>query len=162
MAWTKRQLVVQAFDEIGLAEYVFDIQPEQLESALRRLDAMAASWNAKGLYFGYPLPSSPGDSDLDDEVSVPDAAAEALYLSLAIRLAPSLGKQVAIETKTSARQAYNALLMNCRRLIQMQLPSHMPLGAGNKQMDTEQVYVTPPDLDPLQVDSSDHLDFVGN
>ena len=40
MGWTKRQFVTQAFEEIGLASYVFDLTPEQLQSALRRLDAM--------------------------------------------------------------------------------------------------------------------------
>ena len=74
MAYTKRDIVEQAFEEIGLASYVFDLQPQQLESALRRLDAMMATWNAKGIRLGYPLPSSPADSDLDQEVGVPDNA----------------------------------------------------------------------------------------
>lgn len=56
MGWTKRQFVTQAFEEIGLASYVFDLTPEQLDSALRRLDTMIASWNALGIRLGYPLP----------------------------------------------------------------------------------------------------------
>ena len=48
MGWTKRQFVAQAFEEIGLASYVFDLTPEQLQSALRRLDTMMAAWNALG------------------------------------------------------------------------------------------------------------------
>ena len=32
MAWTKRQIVTQAFEEIGLASYVFDLEPEQLRA----------------------------------------------------------------------------------------------------------------------------------
>ena len=57
MSWTKRQFINAALEEIGLASYVFDIQPEELESALRRLDAMMADWNAKGIRIGYPLSS---------------------------------------------------------------------------------------------------------
>ena len=49
MGWTKRQYIEQAFEEVGLAAYVFDLTPEQLQSALRKLDAMMAEWNAKGL-----------------------------------------------------------------------------------------------------------------
>ena len=30
MAYTKRDIVEQAFEEIGLASYVFDLQPQQL------------------------------------------------------------------------------------------------------------------------------------
>jgi len=99
MGYTKRQFISAAFEEIGLASYVFDLQPEQLESALRRLDAMMADWNAKGIRLGYPLPSSPQDSTLDEETLVPDSAYEAIICSLGIRLAPSFGKQVMIETK---------------------------------------------------------------
>ena len=52
MGWTKREYIEQAFEEIGLASYVFDLTPEQLQSALRKLDAMLAEWNAKGLRLG--------------------------------------------------------------------------------------------------------------
>ena len=47
MGYTKRQFVTAALEEIGLASYVFDLQPEQLQSALRRLDAMISEWNGK-------------------------------------------------------------------------------------------------------------------
>ena len=42
MGWTKQQLVEQAFEEIGMANYVFDLQVEQLQSAMYQLDAMMA------------------------------------------------------------------------------------------------------------------------
>ena len=42
MGYTKRQFILAAFEEIGLAAYTFDLQPDQLESARRRLDAMIA------------------------------------------------------------------------------------------------------------------------
>jgi len=74
MGYSKRQFVTAAFEEIGLASYVFDLNPEQMESALRRLDAMMADWNAKGIRLGYPLPSSPQNSDLDEQTNVPDSA----------------------------------------------------------------------------------------
>ena len=112
MGYKKRQFISAAFEEIGLASYVFDLQPEQLDSALRRLDAMIADWNAKGIRLGYPLPSSPQDSDLDEETNVPDSAYEAIICSLAIRLAPSYGKQVMAETKTTAKHVW-FLLEGC-------------------------------------------------
>ena len=71
MGYTKRQFVTSAFEEIGLADYVFDLQPEQLEAALRRLDSMMAEWNAMGIRLGYSMPSSPQDSDLDEQTNVP-------------------------------------------------------------------------------------------
>jgi len=136
MGWTKRQFVTQAFEEIGLAAYVFDLTPEQLESALRRLDAMMAAWNAKGIRLGYPIPSSPQNSELDQETNVPDSANEAIYLNLGIKLAPGFGKVVATETKASAKMAYDTLLSRAAMPPQQQFPGTMPAGAGNKPWRT--------------------------
>lgn len=132
MGWTKRQFIEQAFNEIGLASYVFDLGPEQTQSALRRLDMMMAAWNALGLRLAYPLPSNPQDSDLDEETNVPDSANQAIYANLAIKLAPSYGKQVMSETKVSAKEAYNTLLSRAAMPMEQQMPGTMPSGAGNK------------------------------
>lgn len=159
MGWTKRQFVTQAFEEIGLAAYVFDLTPEQLESARRRLDAMMASWNAKGIRLGYPIPSSPQDGNLDAETGVPDAANEAIYLNLGIRLAPSFGKVVSTETKAAAKMAYDTLLSRAALPPQQQLPGSMPSGAGNKPW---RVYDDPflrPPTDPLLAGEDGPFEF---
>ena len=132
MSWTKRQIIQQAFDEIGLAPYVFDLTADQLESALRRLDSMIALWDSKGIRLGYPLPSSPQNSDLDSETNMPDVAVEAAFLQLATRIAPSYGKAVSIETKAAAKQAYDALLVQFATPPEMQIPAGYPAGAGYK------------------------------
>mgnify|MGYP000165071707 CR=1 FL=1 len=103
MSWTKRQFVDQAFEEIGYASYTFDLEPEQLQAAMRRLDSMMATWNGRGIRVGYPLPATPGAGDLDDLTDVPDYANEAIYLNLAIRIAPTVGKAVSRETKVAAK-----------------------------------------------------------
>lgn len=132
MSWTKRQFVEAAFEEIGLAAYVYDLQPEQMNSALRRLDTMLATWNTKGIRLGYPLPSTPGSSDLDDDSNVPDAANQAIILNLAIQLAPGFGKSVSPDTKRNAKDAYLGLLNISTKPNEMQFPGTLPKGAGNK------------------------------
>lgn len=132
MGWTKRQIIQQAFDEIGLAPYVFDLTADQLESALRRLDSMIALWDSKGIRLGYPLPSNPQNSDLDSQTNMPDMAVEAAFLQLAIRIAPSYGKVVSAETKTSAKQAYDSLLVQFAVPPEMHIPAGYPAGAGYK------------------------------
>ena len=109
MAWTKREFVVAAFGEIGLASYVFDLTPEQLQAALVRLDSMMATWNGQGIRLGYPLPSTPGASSLDDATNVPDSANETIFQNLGIRVAPGYGKSVSPDTKVSAMKGYNAM-----------------------------------------------------
>jgi hypothetical protein len=62
---------------------------------------------------------------------VPDAANEAVYLNLAIRICPAFGKTAAPELRLAAKQAYDALLSRAMQPQPAQLPS-MPAGAGNR------------------------------
>jgi hypothetical protein len=145
MGYSKRQFITAALEEIGLASYVFDLQPEQLETARRRLDAMMADWNGKGIRLGYPIPSSPQDGSIDEETNVPDSAYEAIICSLGIRLAPSYGKTVMAETKIVAKQGYDILLQRATYPLEKQLPNTMPSGAGNKPWRVyDNPFVRPP------------------
>jgi hypothetical protein len=155
MGWTKRQFIEQAFDEIGLASYVFDLPPEQLNSALRKMDTMIATWNTAGVRLGYPLPSAADGSDLDQDSGVPDSANEAIYLNLAIRLGPSLGKAIAMETKVNAKNAYDTLLGLSAMPVEMQLPV-MPTGAGNKPILRR---YTPSPIDPILAGQDGPIEF---
>ncbi len=149
MGYSKRQFVTAAFEEIGLASYVFDLQPEQLQSALRRLDSMMADWNGKGIRLGYPIPGSPQFSALDEPSEVPDSANEAIITNLAIRIAPSYGKAVSANTQATAKDSYNTVLARAVRPGQMQLPSTMPAGAGNKPWRVyDNPFIRPP-VDPV-------------
>jgi len=159
MGYSKRQFVASAFEEIGLASYAFDLQPQQFESALRRLDAMMASWNALGIRLGYPLPSSPQFSDIDAESEVPDSANEAIITNLAVKIAPGYGKQVMPDTKATAKETYNTLLSRAAAPLEQQLPGTMPSGAGNKPW---RVYDDPflrPPVDPVLAGQDGPIEF---
>ncbi|MDA3463490.1 packaged DNA stabilization gp4 family protein [Acinetobacter sp. AOR41_HL] len=136
MSWTKRQLVETAFEEIGMAAYVFDLQPEQVESARRSMDAMAALWSSKNIQIGYPLPTEADSSDLDQDSYIPDYAIETFYLNLAKRLASKFGKVLAPEKVVLAKEGYeNLLRMAVSHPPQMKYACSLPSGAGNKQCD---------------------------
>lgn len=148
MGYSKRQFISAAFEEVGLASYVFDLQPQQIESALRRLDAMMAEWNAKGIRLGYPLPNSPESSDLSAESQVPDSANEAIITNLAIRIAPSYGKNISQDTKIVAKRAYDTLLSRATVPEEQQLSMNMPLGAGHKARSFTRVPLDPVSAGP--------------
>jgi hypothetical protein len=159
MGWTKRQFVEQAFEEIGYASYAYDLEPEQLESAMRRLDAMMATWNGRTIRLGYPLPSSPEDASLEMETSVPDIANEAIYLNLAIRIAPIVGKTASMETKSSARDAYKELLKRAAMPHEMQFPETLPAGQGNKPWRyRDSPFIRPP-KDPVDAGPDGEIDL---
>lgn len=151
MSYTKGELVSMALEEIGIAEYEFDISPEQRQSAIRRLDSMIAEWNARGITLSFPI-SKIENSGPDDDSNVPDWAWEAILSNLAIRIAPSYGKQVSIETKATAKHAYTTLCGVFSKPVEMQFPS-MPKGAGYKT--TEFRFSPEPEPNVLkQVDES--------
>jgi hypothetical protein len=134
MSWTKREIVEKAFEEIGMAAYVFDLQPEQVESGRRSLDAMVAVWSSKRIQIGYPLPTEADSSDLDQDTYAPDYAIEAMYLNLAKRLASNFGKVLAPEKVVLAKESYeNLLRMAVSNPPQMKYACSLPAGAGNKQ-----------------------------
>ena len=160
MSWTKRQFVTEAFTEIGYAEYAYDLEPEQLQVALRRLDAMMGSWNGKGISIGYPIPTSPENGDLDDETEVPDFANEAIYLSLAVRLAPTVGKLVSAETKSALKSAYNTVLKNITMPGEMRFPKTLPSGAGNKPWQTDDPFIREDD-DMIVLSPDNEVNFNG-
>lgn len=149
MGWTKRQYIEQAFVEIGLAGYMFDITPEELNTALRQLDSMMATWNGRGIREAWPAPSSPQNSDLDNLTDVNDAANEAIYYNLAVRIGPGFGKAASAEVRFFAKDSYNLLLSLHAQPVSRQLPDTMPAGAGNKPWrNNDSPFIRPP-VDPL-------------
>lgn len=142
---TKLELINAAYGELGLAEYVFDITPEEQTTALNRLDRMMATWDSKGIRIGYNLPSSASDSSINDDAGIPDWAEEPLIANLALRLAPTVGKQVALDTRKVAREGYNALLIGNYEIPQMQMPRQMPMGTGNRRNVKNQTFFAPVD-----------------
>jgi hypothetical protein len=159
MGYSKRQFIEAAFDEIGLAAYTFDMQPEQYQSALRRLDALMADWNERGIRLGYPLPGSPQASNLDEQTSVPDRANEAIITNLACRIAPSYGKQVLPATMTTAHFALNTIMVRAATPTPMQLPGTMPAGAGNKPWTYQGDPFLPEPVSPLLAGQDGPIEF---
>lgn len=133
MGWTKQQFIDQAYNEVGLADYVFDLQPEDLQKALVKMDSMMARWSGKGIKVNYPLPGGDQDaSSLDDVTGCPDAANSAIYLNLALALVSGLGKVPSREMKQDAKTALKDLSTFVSFIPSRQYRSKTPAGAGNK------------------------------
>lgn len=126
MSYTKKDIINLAFEEIGLAGYIFDLQAEQLQSALSRLDLMMAEWSSEGINIGYTL-----SSNINDEVNTPDTSIKAMYSNLAKIIAPLYGKTLSDDTKNNANKSYKNLVRKSITINSMQL-NNLPKGAGNK------------------------------
>lgn len=139
---TKRQIITKSYAAVGLAGFIYDITPEQMESARFDLDAMMAEWNGRGLNLSWPIPSSPESGDIDEETNLPDWALEAVYLNLGPRLANAHGKQVTPMYLAMARAAKSGVMSRTVKATPRKMPSGYPLGAGYK---TTAAWTTEPD-----------------
>lgn len=158
--FTKRQLINAAFEEIGLASYTFDMSPEELQSAVLRLDALMATWGTVGIRIGYNATLDPLNSDPDQDSGVPDWANEAIFLALARRIAPSFGKLVSQDTKTNGKFAYDAMMSRITATPpQMQYVGALPAGAGNRRR--RYTPFLPPPVDRLTAGPDGLLEFNG-
>lgn len=136
---TKQELVEDAYEELGLAGYVFDLEPEELATGLRRCDRLGAEWDAMGIRIGYNI-GGRDTSDLTDESGVPDWAENAFVTNLAVSLASTIGKQPAPSTILAARRGLRALMLGNYEIPQMQMPRQMPIGTGNRRNTKTQVF----------------------
>lgn len=153
MGWTKRQIVEQAFAEIGLASYEFDIQPDGLQSALRQLDAMLAMWSGtQGIRIGFA--GGDGFGDIAADTEVPLWAVEGLYYNLALRLAPSFGKMPNPVTVANAKAGLDAIRVRCVPVTTRRTPGYA--GAGNSLYGA---VAMPEALEPVATGPDNSLTF---
>jgi hypothetical protein len=151
MSTTKRQIVLDAFEEASIASFVFDLRPEELQSVLRRCERMIAAWHSRGITIPYSFGESP-DADLDEDSGLPLGNIEAVVENLALIVCSLFGKQVPASLAASAAQSYAALLADGVKNADASRPvrANMPVGAGNRQHTRQQVFIQPDDTSPLQ------------
>lgn len=134
-SWSKRLIINEALDEIGISSYDFDSTAYNLQTALRRLDSMMAIWIDLSIIFEpdpYPYFTDVTLSDLDQDTNAPGEAISAMFLNLAVRLAPGYGKSVSRETKIGAKLSFNNLLGNYAIGVEQDFGSFL-VGAGAKR-----------------------------
>lgn len=153
--WTKGEIVNDAFAEIGLVNYVFDLDDEQLILALRKLDNIMAMLRENGISLGFPVSLSPSESALTQESGVPNYAYNAIIKKLAIGLAPTVGKTVSPDLKKEADEAYTILTITANTPRAMQMPRRTPAGAGNSHIGSDRIFLTPPE-DTIQIGEFDY------
>lgn len=130
--YSKLDIVNSAFNEIGFADYAYDLDPAQLNRVLLQLDAMMMTWKSQGINVGYYQTYTPGESDINADSGLPSTAIQACYLGLAKVIAPSFGKAISKETNENFNSAWRALLSNVALVVPYARPGTLVAGAGNR------------------------------
>lgn len=133
MTLKKRTIIEQAHSEIGLGSYAYDAQPEDLQDALLRLNALMAQWAGDGAQVGWPSVNVELADDLDSDSNLPVDAVRGVICALAIDLAPGFGKAVSRDTKVAAREGKRLMMRKSSQIPQRQMDAtSIPAGAGWK------------------------------
>lgn len=129
MSWTKKQLLDAAFNEIGLINYTYDLEPEDIQSAIVTMDSMVAEWN---MALSYNLSDNPSASNVNQASGLPIYAPSAVYLNLAIALCPRYGKIASRELVVNAARALSAVKTKTATIPTRKFDKTLPVGQGNK------------------------------
>ena len=150
MTWSKREIIKDAFEEIGLGAQAYDIQPEDYQTALRRLNAHVSEWSGSGAQTGFAGNNTPSEGELDRDSNLPPDAVRGVICGLACDIAPGFGKQVSRKTMTAAANGRNLML---RKAAADSIPKKaknnlsVPAGAGHKYR--EQINIVAADTEQL-------------
>lgn len=124
---TIREVVEDAFEEIGVKTAEVPLTDDELQSGIRRCNDMLTEWDDIGIIFGY-TPVLNGD----DTINVERNAIGAVKYNLAIRLAPSFQKVVGNALVALASGTMEILMASNSDLSNVAYPDSLPLGSGNQ------------------------------
>jgi hypothetical protein len=131
MGWTKRQILNDAFSEIGMAGYVFDLEPDDLQTALNRLDSLMSQWESDNIYTGYAVTDDPASISIDGDSGILSQYVLPVIHNLAVQIAPSYGKQPMPQTMAAARKGYAVALRTKTVPMKSANITVTPAGSGN-------------------------------
>lgn len=133
---TKRDIIKQAFTEIGLGSYNYDLQPEDYEDAVRLLDRQMAVWSGYGIETGYPVSTDRDSVTLDSDIGLILQLEDGVVCTLAVSLGPPYGREVPIDVRRRARAGYvNGLRLASVPPMKGINTTNVPSGAGYKHRD---------------------------
>lgn len=130
---TKRDIVNEAFELLGMSGYELDDSPEDEHSVLMSLDNMMAELQDDDYDFGYIVAPDIVDSYLGDLAGIKRDAMSGIAHKLALKICNKFGKQPSPLLYKEADNAYNALLTRYQNIPEVVPHTNNHLyGAGNK------------------------------
>lgn len=129
----KQDIISRALSEIGVANYIYDLSYDELNSCLNRLDTMVSEWGSRGIHVSYLLHEDMSDSSLTDEIEVPQSSFDAIAYNLAVKISGGLfGVDISPELSAKAKISYDSLRgRNSYPIEVVPDPSFVPSGQGN-------------------------------
>lgn len=130
---TKRDIVDEAFELLGMSGYNLDDSPEDSQSVLMSLDNMMAELQSNEINFGYLVAEDITESYLGDLAGIKRNAMSGISHKLAMRICNKFGKQPSPLLYKETDDAYNALLTRYQKIpLVTEREENWFYGVGNK------------------------------
>lgn len=130
---TKRDIVDEAFELLGMSGYNLDDSPEDSQSVLMSLDNMMAELQSNEINFGYLVAEDITESYLGDLAGIKRDAMSGISHKLAMRICNKFGKQPSPLLYKETDDAYNALLTRYQTIPELRSHSEQwHFGVANK------------------------------
>lgn len=123
---TKIQLVTKAFDELRINGITSNPDSEDVALALDSLEGLVSELL---IDIGYRFESEPDPNTMS---GIPQFAESAIYIALAVRIAPRYGKDAGM-IRAQANAAMSALVARVKKPRQINYSTRMPMGIGNRR-----------------------------
>lgn len=138
---TKGEIIELAFELCGLPGYEFGREPEEVNAALRHLNAQMKRWPWTMVTYEQP---TYGQGAPEDPSGLPDNAVDAVAGELAKRLASIHGKTLSPHALKSITQAYDIYLGTYApaNVPTMKFPNKTARGMGNRSWGMDQPFIT--------------------
>jgi hypothetical protein len=132
MIATKSEIINEAFKHLRISGLTSAPEPSEIETALIRLESMAALFESRNICIGYIFEAAP---DPDSLSGVKLEHKDLMTYNLAFRLAPDYGKQIqdlSIVTNQASATLSSASALTAK-VKTRDYPDGFPLGSGNRR-----------------------------
>ena len=129
---TKGEIVENAFTEIGMASYVYQLQAEDIAFGLQLLEYVILFLDSEGIELNWPLADDPFKVDPQEQVNLPPYSISGVTAQLAIDLCSGYGKSPNPATVMRAARGFNSMISVGAMPGRIALNHAVPLGSGNK------------------------------
>lgn len=144
---TKIQLVSMAFDELRINGITSSADSEDEVLALQSLEQLVSELQ---IDIGWRFEAEPDPNTMS---GIPQYAESAIYMALAVRIAPRYGKDPGM-LRMQASAAMSALVARVKKPRQISYSTRMPMGLGNRRQYLYcRQFMPPADVAPNDVNT---------
>lgn len=144
---TKIQIVSMAFDELRINGITSSADSEDNVLSLQSLEQLVSELQ---IDIGWRFEAEPDPNTMS---GIPQFAESAIYMALAVRIAPRYGKDPSM-LRTQASAAMSTLVARVKKPRQISYSTRMPMGLGNRrQYRYNRQFMPPADVAPNDVNT---------